>query len=157
MDVREFDFDLPAELIAQEPAPDRGGARLLHLDRATGALGHSLVSALPQLLQPGDLIVVNNTRVFPARLIGRRVPSGGEVECVLINRLDDDRWEALMHPGRKLRPGENVRFDGARPIHGEVLERRFHGRRIIRLWTDDGSAVDDAVDAIGHVPLPPYI
>jgi S-adenosylmethionine:tRNA ribosyltransferase-isomerase len=157
MDIGDFDFDLPPELIAQEPAPERGGARLLHLDRGTGALAHSLVSVLPQLLRPGDLLVVNNTRVFPARLIGRRVPSGGEVECVLINRLDADRWEALMHPGRKLRPGEKVLFEGARAIHGEVLEQRFHGRRVIRLWTDDGSAVDDAVDAIGHMPLPPYI
>jgi S-adenosylmethionine:tRNA ribosyltransferase-isomerase len=157
MDVAEFDFDLPAELIAQEPAAERGGARLLCLDRQTGGLTHTLVSALPQLLQPGDLIVVNNTWVFPARLIGWRVPSGGSVECVLIRRLADDRWEALMHPGQKLRPGAAVYFDGARPIHGEVLERRFHGRRVIRLWTDDGSAVEEAVDAIGHIPLPPYI
>ena len=157
MHLGEFDFDLPTELIAQEPTAERGGARLLCLHRHTGGITHAFVSALPQLLQPGDLVVVNNTRVFPARLIGRRVPSGGAVECVLIRRLDDDRWEALMHPGQKLRPGAAVCFDGARPIHGEVLERRFHGRRVIRLWTEDGSAVDEAVDAIGHIPLPPYI
>jgi S-adenosylmethionine:tRNA ribosyltransferase-isomerase len=157
MDVREFDFDLPAELIAQEPAADRSGARLMHLDRATGAVTHHTVAALPDLLRPGDLLVVNNTRVFPARLLGKRVPSGGAVECLLVAHLGDDRWEALMHPGQKLKPGAKVVFAGARVLHGEVLERRFHGRRVIRLWTDDGSPVDEAVDAIGHVPLPPYI
>src|SRR5471030_1592826 len=87
MDVGDFDFDLPAALIAQEPAAERGGARLLSLERQSGAFTHTFVSALPQLLRAGDLIVVNNTRVFPARLIGRRVPSGGVVECVLIRSL----------------------------------------------------------------------
>src|SRR3954453_16054009 len=86
MDVRDFDFDLPAELIAQEPTSDRGAARLLYLDRRCGALTHTHITALPALLQPGDLVVVNNTRVFPARLIGRRVPSGGTVECLLVRR-----------------------------------------------------------------------
>jgi S-adenosylmethionine:tRNA ribosyltransferase-isomerase len=165
MDVRAFDFDLPPELIAQEPASDRGAARLLCLDRETGATSHAAVTSLPERLIPGDLVVVNDTRVFPARLLGRRVPSGGAVECLLVNRLhptglDDVRWEALMHPGQKLREGAEVIFEGsaAQPtVHGEVLERRFHGRRVIRLWTGDGSPVDDAVDAIGHVPLPPYI
>jgi S-adenosylmethionine:tRNA ribosyltransferase-isomerase len=108
-------------------------------------------------LAPGDLLVVNNTRVFPARLLGRRVPSGGAVECLLIRRVDDGTWEALMHPGQKLRVGTRVIFDGPTPLHAEVLERRFHGRRLIRLWTEDGSSVDDGVDAIGHTPLPPYI
>src|ERR1019366_1327897 len=122
MDVGDFDFDLPAALIAQEPAAERGGARLLSVDRESSGRTHTLVSALPQLLRAGDLIVVNNSRVFPARLIGRRVPSGGAVECVLTNRLDDDRWEALMHPGQKLRPGAEVIFEGVPPIHGEVLE-----------------------------------
>jgi S-adenosylmethionine:tRNA ribosyltransferase-isomerase len=180
MDVREFDFDLPPELIAQEPAADRGAARLLHLRRDNGHLTDTAVTALPRVLRAGDLIVVNNTRVFPARLIGRRVPSGGAVECLLIQRLEasgggrvasrDARWEALMHPGQKLKPGAVVVFEGnpapdpdaaaaarRRTIHGEVLERRFNGRRVIRLWTDDEESVDDVVDAIGHVPLPPYI
>ena len=86
MDVRDFDFDLPADLIAQEPAADRSSSRLLHLDRATGAIAHGRFAALPDHLAPGDLLVVNNTRVFPARLLGRRVPSGGAVECLLIRR-----------------------------------------------------------------------
>jgi S-adenosylmethionine:tRNA ribosyltransferase-isomerase len=162
--VRDFDFDLPHALIAQEPAVDRSGARLLHLPRTAGPTVHSAVSALPSLLQPGDLIVVNNTRVFPARLLGRRVPSGGAVECLLVARLDSlqdvvsgERWEALVHPGQKLKPGSRVVFDGAVTLHGEILERRFFGRRTVRLWTDDGSAVQDAIEKIGHVPLPPYI
>jgi S-adenosylmethionine:tRNA ribosyltransferase-isomerase len=185
MDVREFDFDLPSDLIAQEPAAERSAARLLHLHRDTGAIGHTCVSALPDLLRAGDLVVVNNTKVFPARLLGHRVPSGGAVECLLVRRLESDssksdssksdfsesgysqavarletnvdEWEALMHPGQKLKPGARVVFEGSRTLNGEVLERHFFGRRLIRLWTDDGTAVDEAIDAIGHVPLPPYI
>ena len=163
MDVRDFDFDLPAELIAQEPAVDRSAARLLHLDRASGLLTHTFVAALPDLLRAGDLLVVNNTRVFPARLLGRRVPTGGAVECLLVRRIGDasdsrgELWEALMHPGQKLRPGGRVVFEGAATLHGDVLERHFFGRRVIRLWTEDGAPVDAAVDAQGHVPLPPYI
>jgi len=156
MHVRDFDFDLPPELIAQEPPPERGGSRLLLLNRATGSVTHTRVASLPDVLRAGDLVVVNDTRVFPARLIGRRVPSGGAVECLLVRRLADV-WEALVHPGQKLKPGARVVFEGIHTIHGEILERRFFGRRFVRLWTDDGSSVDEAVDAIGHVPLPPYI
>jgi S-adenosylmethionine:tRNA ribosyltransferase-isomerase len=157
MDVREFDFDLPPDLIAQEPAADRGGSRLLHLKRTTGAVVHSRFVSLPELLQPGDLMVVNNTRVFPARLLGRRVPSGGVVECLLIRRCDEDHWEALVHPGQKLKPGAQVIFEGPPALRAEILERRFFGRRLIRLWTEGHETVDAAIDAIGHMPLPPYI
>jgi S-adenosylmethionine:tRNA ribosyltransferase-isomerase len=163
-----FDFELPPELIAQEPPTERSSARLMHLERETGLIRHSVISALPALLQPGDLLVVNNTRVFPARLLGHRVPSGGSVECVLVSPAGvgrvsapaptpTDRWEALVHPGQKLGPGARLRFDGVVALHAEILERRPYGRRLIRLWTDDGSSVDAAVDAIGHVPLPPYV
>ena len=161
MDVRDFDFDLPAALIAQEPATERGGSRLLSVNRDTGALTHSTIAALPGLLEAGDLLVINNTRVFPARLIGRRVPSGGRVECLLIGHLQGDEWEALVHPGQKLKPGAQAVFEGASPsgntLRCEIVGRRFHGRRLVRLWTDDGVTVNEAVDAIGHVPLPPYI
>src|SRR5689334_2533764 len=165
MDVRDFDFELPSELVAQEPAAERTAARLLVLDRQSGALTHAAIANLPELLQPGDLLVVNDTRVFPARLLGRRVPSGGAVECLLVHRVENEPagqvWEALMHPGQKLKPGARVAFSGnavgPTTIHGEVLERRFFGRRLIRLWTEDGSDLDAAVDAGGHVPLPPYI
>jgi len=178
MQVSDFDFDLPPELIAQDPAAERTAARLLHLDRESGSMVHSTVAALPDHLRAGDLVVVNNTRVFPARLLGHRVPSGGAVECLLIRRLswsraskgsdpkaqpvgvsgsDPEQWEALMHPGQKLKPGARVVFEGARTLHGEVQEQHYFGRRVIKLWTDDESTVDEAVDAIGHVPLPPYI
>ncbi len=170
MDVRAFDFDLPHELIAQEPAAERSASRLLHLHCDTGGITHTSINTLPDALTGGDLLVVNNTRVFPARLLGRRVPSGGVVECLLIGRpgsdwsqtsvrpqSDPEVWEALMHPGQKLRVGAQVVFEGPRTLHAEVLERRFHGRRVIRLWTDDGSSIDEAIDLIGHVPLPPYI
>src|SRR5262249_22261981 len=146
-----------------------------HLDRASGAIHHSRIAALPDLLHAGDLVVVNDTRVFPARLIGRRVPSGGAVEWLLVGRLPEagqpsgrhgtgpcpaappGSWEALVPPGRNLRPGAGGVLEGAHTIHGEIPERRFFGRRVARLWTDDGSSVDEAVDAIGHMPLPPYI
>jgi len=157
MDVRAFDFDLPPELIAQEPLADRSAARLLVVRRGDASLAHATVTALPDLLDPGDVIVVNDSRVFPARLIGRRVPSGGAVECLLIRPLEGGDWEALMHPGQKLAPGARVAFDGVHPISGEVLARRFFGRRIVRLQSDDGTPIDQAIDAIGHVPLPPYI
>ncbi|PYQ70643.1 MAG: tRNA preQ1(34) S-adenosylmethionine ribosyltransferase-isomerase QueA [Acidobacteria bacterium] len=165
MDVREFDFYLPADLIAQEPSADRAAARLLHLRRDTGSISHSTVSALPDLLRAGDLVVVNDTRVFPARLLGHRVPSGGAVECLLVRRLGagnsgyalSELWEALVHPGQKLHQGARVAFEGIHTIYGEVLEQKFYGRRVVRLWTEDGSALEAAIDAIGHVPLPPYI
>ena len=116
------------------------------------------VADLRALLQAGDLLVVNNTRVFAARLLGRREPSGGAVECLLLRRVEQDVWEALMHPGQKLKPGARVVFDGpAGVLRGEVLERRFFGRRTIRLTTDAADGVDSLVDALGHMPLPPYI
>jgi S-adenosylmethionine:tRNA ribosyltransferase-isomerase len=159
VDVALFDFPLPPEQIAQWPADDRESARLLVLDRASGAVAaHTSIHALPDFFQQGDLLVVNDTKVFPARLLGRRDPSGGAVECLLVRRLGGDRWEALMHPGQKLHPGARVVFerDGWR-LRAEVLEQHFHGRRSIRLWGDEAADVDRVVDAIGHVPLPPYI
>ncbi len=156
--LSDFDFELPADRIAQTPTPDREAARLLVLDRGSGAVCHRTVADLPELLTPGDLLVVNDTRVFPARLLGHRVPSGGAVECLLLTRLGEDQWDALMHPGQKLRVGATVVFERDRlRLCGEVLARRFHGRRTIRLWVEDGSPVDVAIDTLGHVPLPPYI
>jgi S-adenosylmethionine:tRNA ribosyltransferase-isomerase len=157
MDVSDFDFELPSELIAQEPPRSRGESKLLVLRRETGAIEHASIDQLPQFLGPGDLIVVNDTRVFPARLLGTR-PTGGAVECLLLANLGGGRWDALVHPGQKLQPAARMIFQGGgRVLHGEILERHFHGRRTIRLWTEDGSSTDSAIDVIGHVPLPPYI
>jgi S-adenosylmethionine:tRNA ribosyltransferase-isomerase len=181
MNVSDFNFDLPDELIAQHAAP-RGESRLLVLDRATGARRHMSIADLPSILVPGDVVVVNNTRVIAARLLGHRVPSGGAVECLLlgpvqsstaeaidpsstggeivnVNAPHDVRLaEALMHPGQKLKPGAKVRFEGpAGVLLCEVVSRHFYGRRTIRLWVEGGGDVDAMVDALGHVPLPPYI
>ena len=174
MNVSDFEFDLPDELIAQHAAP-RGESRLLVLDRATGARRHTTIADLPSILVPGDVLAVNNTRVFAARLLGHRIPSGGAVECLLLGPAQQsnatgagtrdvnpqrDVWiaEALMHPGQKLKPGAKVRFEGpAGVLLCEVVTRHFHGRRTIRLWVEGGGDVGAMVDALGHVPLPPYI
>ena len=157
MDVSNFDFELPEELVAQLPPAERGASRLLVLSRRDGAIEHSSFDRIGEFLRPGDLLVVNDTRVYPARLLGHRVPSGGAVECLLLGR-SGDAWDALMHPGQKLKPGARVLFerDGV-ALHGEVLQRHFHGRRTVRLWTEEGRDVVAAIDAIGHIPLPPYI
>ena len=170
MRASDFEFDLPVELIAQHAAP-RGTSRLLVLDRASGARRHTSIAELPAMLRAGDLLVANNTRVFAARLLGHRYPSGGAVECLLLGSTEAASaaaggsvdpasriCEALMHPGQKLKPGSRVRFEGAAGVlTAEVLARHFHGRRTIRLFADRGGDVDALVDALGHVPLPPYI
>ena len=159
MNVSDFDFHLPAELIAQDPPVERGASRLLALDRATGRVSHHQFADLPSLLRPGDLLVVNDTRVFPARLIGDRVPGGGAAECFLVRPTDvSDVWVALVHPGQRLREGARMVFAaGALRLNAEVVGMHFHGRRTVRLWTDDGTGVQEAIDGIGHIPLPPYI
>ena len=159
MNVSDFDFHLPDHLIAQDPPAQRGGSRLLALDRASGRVSHHQFTDLPSLLRAGDLLVVNDTRVFPARLIGHRLPGGGAAECFLVRPSGDgDEWVALVHPGQRLRDGARMVFEqGARRLNAEVVGMHFHGRRTVRLWTDDGTSVRDAIDAIGHIPLPPYI
>ena len=159
--VSEFDFDLPETLIAQEPRP-RGASRLMVVDRVARSWRESTIGALPGLLDPGDVLVVNDTRVFPARLIGRRDPSGGGVECLLIERVDDTHWHALVHPGQKLKPGARMVFDDATRapgvvVRGTVLEREFFGKRLVEFDAEGAASLDAAVDAIGHVPLPPYV
>lgn len=159
MDVADFDFDLPDDLIAQDPPAERGGSRLLALDRHSGRIAHHRFADLPGLLRAGDLLVVNDTRVFPARLIGQRLPGGGAAECFLVQPTGvDDEWVALVHPGQRLREGARMVFAaGDRSLTAEVVGMHFHGRRTVRLSTGDGSSVRDAIDAIGHIPLPPYI
>jgi S-adenosylmethionine:tRNA ribosyltransferase-isomerase len=128
------------------------------VDRATNQLAHHQFFQLPDLLKPSDLVVLNDTRVIPARLVGRRVPSGGQVECLLLQQVDESAWDALVHPGQKLKPGSRMRFERAsRTLDGEVVARSSFGRRTVRLWTTDDASVESAIDAIGHVPLPPYI
>jgi len=157
--VSDFSFDLPDELIAQEPPAVRGASRLLRLDRATGALTHGMFEHLPQWLSAGDLLVVNDTRVFPARLLGERLPGGGSVECLLVRPVEgDDVWLALVHPGARIRTGQRLRFPGeALTLEAEVLERADQGRRLVRLRPPRDVKVWDAIHAVGHIPLPPYM
>ena len=161
MRVADFDFELPPDRIAQEPLP-RGTSRLLVVHRATATWQEWRISDLPALLDRGDLLVANDSRVFPARLLGRRDPSQGAVECLLLEPTTGDEWLALMHPGQKLKPGARVVFeDEARApgvrIDAEVLERLYFGRRRLRLIQSGAASIDAAIDALGHVPLPPYI
>jgi S-adenosylmethionine:tRNA ribosyltransferase-isomerase len=160
--VSDFNYDLPERLIAQEPASRRDSSRLLVVDRTTGELADSVFTQLPEHLRAGDLLVLNNTRVFPARLIGRRLRVtprgatilGGRVEVFLVSRLEPLVWEALVRPGRALLPGARVEFARGK-LAAEVLEWRESGRRIVRFEADGD--FDEIVDRIGRTPLPPYI
>ena len=159
--VSEFSFDLPESQIAQAPAP-RGQARLLVVRRSTESWEVAATGQLARFLDPGDLVVANDTRVFPARLLGRRDPSGGAVECLLLSPEPDGTWQALVHPGQKLKPGARLLLeDAARApgvrVRAEILDRRYFGRRLLRFEVEGAASLDAAVDAIGHVPLPPYI
>jgi S-adenosylmethionine:tRNA ribosyltransferase-isomerase len=159
--ISAFGFDLPPELIAQD-APPRGGARLLIVHRSSGTFEAATIRDLPSLLAAGDLLVANDTRVFPARLLGRRDPSGGAVECLLLEQTGPLEWDALVHPGQKLKPGarfvveDDARAPGVR-LEGVILSHHFHGRRTVRLRAHGADTIEAAVDALGHVPLPPYI
>lgn len=161
MQLSDFDFELPETLIAQEPRP-RGGSRLLVVDRATGTWTESRVADLPQWLRPGDLAVANNSKVFPARLLGRRA-GGGRAECFLLRQADanGDLWWALVNPGQRLPVGATMTFtDPARAegitFTGEIVDRHEDGRRCVRLIAQ-GATVAEAIDRLGHMPLPPYI
>lgn len=159
--VSDFDFDLPAHLIAQEPRT-RGTSRLLVVHRATGSWQEHTIGDLPTLLARGDLLVANDSKVFPARLVGRRDPSGGAAECLLLERRTGSEWFALVHPGQKLKPGSRLVFEDANRAPGVVIravvrERHFFGRRIVDLDFEGAATIDEAVDQLGHVPLPPYI
>ena len=157
MNIADFDFELPDSLIAQHPSPERGGSRLLVLE-PDGSIEHARFADLGRYLSPGDLLVVNNTRVFPARLLGHRIPSGGAVECLLVREVEPDTWECLVHPGQKLKPGALVVFEREGiSIEGEVLSMHFQGRRRIRFNTTHRGGLTDAIERSGHIPLPPYI
>ncbi|HEY9422830.1 MAG TPA: tRNA preQ1(34) S-adenosylmethionine ribosyltransferase-isomerase QueA, partial [Thermoanaerobaculia bacterium] len=144
----DFDYHLPPERIAQEALP-RGESRLLVLDR-TDPDRHARVRDLPRLLRPGDLLVLNDTRVIPARLFGHR-PSGGRMEILLIERRGEREWDALAKPGRRAQPGTVVEFDAG--LSAEVLDKREDGRHLLRF----SEPVEPHLDRLGHIPLPPYI
>jgi S-adenosylmethionine:tRNA ribosyltransferase-isomerase len=158
--VSDFHFHLPGELIAQEPLAARDGSRMLHLQRTSGRHTDRLFREFPDLLQPGDLVVFNNTRVFPARLYGRREGAHGRIEVLLTRQLatDPNDWECLVRPSRKIGVGERLFFGDQDELQAEVLTRAEFGERHLRFKTPKNN--DDFfadLDRIGHVPLPPYI
>jgi len=157
--IDDYDYDLPRELIAQEPLADRSGSRLMVVDRRTGAIGHHVFRDLPSLLAPGDLLVTNRSRVIPARLLGRR-PGGGDAEVLLVRQRGADEWDALVRPGRRLREGARVDVAPGFRIHilaaGGGRESTSAPLRLVRLEADAGDT-EAAIQTHGHVPLPPYI
>lgn len=150
-----FDYELPQELIAQRPASPRDAARLLVLDRASGEITDATVRELPRFLSPGDLLVLNDTRVMPARLVGEKAGTGGAVEVLLLDAKEHGVWEALVRPGRRLRPGAEVLFGGG-ALRARVVEVTPSGGRILRFeW--EGPSFEEVLHRLGEVPLPPYI
>lgn len=154
MHISDFDYELPEELIAQHPLPERAASRMLVVDRVNQAWSDSHFALLPDFLKAGDVLVLNNTRVFPARLQGRRVPSGGAVELMLIREVDSLVWEALARPARRLREGARVEFGDSR-LQAEVVASLDHGIRLIRF--EGEQPLDRVIDELGAAPLPPYI
>ena len=154
MKLSDFNYELPEELIAQEPLPDRSSSRLLVLDRNDGSMEHRVFSDLPEYLQKGDCLVLNNTRVIPARLLGAREDTGGKIEFVILNNVRGDIWEVILKPGRRARPGTRFVFGGGE-LRAEILEVTEGGNRLVRFEYE--GIFQEVLDRVGIVPLPPYI
>lgn len=154
MKTSDFFYELPEELIAQDPLEDRTASRLLVLDRKTDKLEHKIFSDVIDYLNPGDCLVINNTRVIPARLIGEKEGTGGKVEILLLKRRENDIWESLVKPGKKLRPGARVTFGDGR-LKAEILEIAEEGNRLVKFYYD--GIFEEILDSLGEMPLPPYI
>ncbi len=154
MKKEDFYFELPEELIAQDPLSDRAASRLLVLDKKTGATFHRHFRDLPEYLSPGDCLVLNDTRVLPARLIGEREDSGAKVELLLLKRKERDVWETLVKPGKKARPGNRIVFGGGL-LTAEIEEVVEEGNRLVRFFYD--GIFEEILDRLGEMPLPPYI
>ena len=153
MKTSDFYFDLPEELIAQTPLERRDASRLLCLDKTSGAMEHRVFSELPELLRPGDCLVMNDSRVLPARLLGAR-ETGGAAELLLLRDLGAGKWECLARPGKKLRPGSKVTF-GDGELEAEILETTEGGNRIVQ-FKYEGIFLE-VLERLGRMPLPPYI
>ena len=165
MKISDFDYDLPPELIAQTPIEPRDSSRLLVINRETSTLEHRRFCDLGQYLRPGDLLIANQSRVIPARLLGRRAETGGAVEVLLLAERTDigpDCWETLVRPGRRLREGSRLEFshDGLPnlTLYAEVLRHTEAGGRVIHFFpTEQSLTVGQLIERLGHMPLPPYI
>lgn len=153
MKLSDFYYDLPKELIAQHPAEPRDHARLMLYDRKSGAVQHKYFYDLVDELHKGDVLVFNDSRVIPARLYGKRVPTGGKVEVLLLTPIGEDTWEVLVKPGKKALPGTTIEFPEG--LTAEVQDRTDFGGRVVKFQYD--GVFDDIIDKIGEMPLPPYI
>ena len=154
MKTSDFFYELPEELIAQDPLEDRTASRLLVLDRKADKLEHKIFSDVIDYLSPGDCLIINNTRVIPARLIGEKEDTGGKVEILLLKRRENDIWESLVKPGKKLRPGARVTFGDGR-LKAEILEIAEEGNRLVKFYYE--GIFEEILDSLGEMPLPPYI
>ncbi len=154
MNVKDFYFDLPQEQIAQDPLEDRSSSRLLVLDRETGEREHKIFKDIVDYLKPGDCLVLNNTKVIPARLYGEKEGTQAKIEILLLKRKENDVWETLVKPGKKAKPGTKISFGGGL-LKGEVIDVVEEGNRLIK-FTYDG-IFEEILDQLGQMPLPPYI
>ena len=150
----DFYFDLPEELIAQDPLEDRSSSRLLVLDKETGETSHHIFKEVINYLNPGDCLVLNNTKVIPARLIGHKEDTGAAIEVLLLKRKENDIWETLVKPGKKCKPGTKIVF-GEGLLHATVLETVEDGNRLIQFSYE--GIFEEILDKLGEMPLPPYI
>ncbi|MBQ3899082.1 MAG: tRNA preQ1(34) S-adenosylmethionine ribosyltransferase-isomerase QueA [Lachnospiraceae bacterium] len=150
----DFYFDLPQELIAQDPLEDRSSSRLLVVDKKTGKTEHKIFRDIVDYLNPGDCLVLNNTKVIPARLYGERAETGGAVEVLLLKRKENDVWETLVKPGKKCKPGQRLIFGDGR-LKATVLETIEDGNRLIQFEYE--GIWEEVLDSLGEMPLPPYI
>ena len=154
MNVSDFDYDLPKELIAQDPLEKRSDSRLMVLDKETGDIEHRRFFEISSFLRPGDCLVLNNTRVIPARLIGVREGTGAKVEILLLKRLSGDSWETIVRPGKKLLPGNTASFGDGR-LKAHIDSVTDDGGRIVSFSYD--GIFEEVLDSLGEMPLPPYI
>ena len=154
MNIKEFDYHLPEELIAQDPLADRSSSRLLTLDKNSGAFSHHVFRDIVDFLNPGDCLVINNTKVIPARLMGEKEGTGAGIEVLLLKRKENDVWETLVKPGKKARPGARISF-GNGLLTGEVVDVVEEGNRLIKFEYE--GIFEEILDQLGQMPLPPYI
>ncbi|MEE1012757.1 MAG: S-adenosylmethionine:tRNA ribosyltransferase-isomerase, partial [Clostridia bacterium] len=154
MTTKDFYYDLPPELIAQTPLADRTASKLLVMNRESGAITHKIFRDITDYLRPGDCLVMNNTRVIPARLYGSKEGTGGKIEFLLLKRLELDTWEVILKPGKKAKVGSRFEFGGGL-LKAEVLEIVEDGKRIVRFEYE--GVWEELLDRLGEMPLPPYI
>ncbi len=154
MTLKDFYYDLPAELIAQDPLAQRSNSRLMVIDRESGEISHKHFHDVIDYLNPGDCLVINDTRVIPARLLGQKEDTGAAIEVLLLKRHDDKTWETLVKPGKKARIGARISF-GEGKLVGEVVDIVDEGNRLIRFSYD--GIFEEILDELGQMPLPPYI